>query len=129
MNLGSVTVSAIGQADDTALVSDCLIKMYGLLHLAVEYCEKYHVELVADKTKLLAFVPSSKLAITEVQKISNPLSLDGHKIDFVSSAEHVGILRSTDGNMLNILNRLSSHSNSLRAIIPAGMARGHRGNP
>ena len=129
VNIGAVTVSAIGQADDTALVSDCLIKLYGLLHLAVEYCEKYHVELVADKTKLIAFVPSSESVVTEIHKISNPLILDGHKIDFVSSAEHVGIIRSVDGNMPNILNRLSSHSNSLRAIIPAGMARGHRGNP
>ena len=59
VDLGSVVVSSIGQADDTALVSDCLIKLYGLLHLATNYCQKYHVQLVAEKTKLLAFTPSS----------------------------------------------------------------------
>ena len=53
-----VVVSSIGQADDTALVSNCLHKLSSLLILAVEYCENYHVELVADKTKLLAYSPS-----------------------------------------------------------------------
>ena len=46
--MGAVTVSAIEQADETALVSDCFIKLHGLLHHAVEYCEKYHAELVAN---------------------------------------------------------------------------------
>ena len=129
VNLGSVTVSSIGQADDTALLSDCLIKLYCLLYLAVQYCQQYHVELVPEKTKLLAFAPKSQSTLVDIQKISNPLSLDGHKISFSSSAEHVGILRSIDGNMPNILDRLSSHKNSLRAILPSGMALGHRGNP
>ena len=31
--------------------------------------------------------------------------------------------------MANILDRFSSHKNSLRAILPSGMALGHRGNP
>ena len=105
----------LGQADYTVLVYDCLIKLYGLLHLAVEYCEKYHVELVADKTKLISFVPSSKSVVTDVHKISNPLNLDGHKNDFVSSAEHLGIICSIDSNMPNILNRLSSLRHSLLA--------------
>ena len=66
----------------------------------------------------------------QIQKISNPLSLNGLKIDFSSAAEHVGILRSSDGsNMPNILERFSSHRNSLRAVLPTGMACGHRGNP
>ena len=129
VDLGSVTVSAIGQADDTGLISDCLIKLYCLLYLAVQYCQQYHVELVPEKTKLLAFVPKSQSNMVDIQKISNPLSLDGHKICFSSSAEHVGILRSVDGNMPHILDRFTSHKNSLRAILPTGMALGHRGNP
>ena len=68
--------------------------------------------------------------MVEVLKISNPLSLNGKKIDFSTAAEHVGILRSCDGsNMPNMLERFSSHRNSLRAVLPTGMARGHRGNP
>ena len=31
--------------------------------------------------------------------------------------------------MPNILDRFTSHKNSLRATLPTGMARGHRGNP
>ena len=45
VNMGEVVVSSIGQADDTALVSNCLLKLAGLLQLAVEYCQDYHVEL------------------------------------------------------------------------------------
>ena len=130
LNIGSVVVSAIGQADDTVLISDCLTKLYGLLYLAVEYCSKYHVELVPKKTKLLAFTPKSQAKLVEIQKICNPLSLNNLKIDFSPSAEHVGILRSDDGsNMPNILSRFTSHKNALRAVLPTGMARGHRGNP
>ena len=129
VNLGSVVVSAIGQADDTALISDCLIKLYGLLYLAVEYCKKYHVQLVPEKTKLLAFAPNPQSSMLDLQKLSNPLILDGHKIEFSSSAEHVGILRSTEGNMPNILDRLSCHTKAIMAVLPAGMARSHRGNP
>ena len=129
-DLGSVIVSSIGQADDTVLISDCLIKLYGLLHLAIQYCQQYFVELVPEKTKLLAYVPKSLSHSVEIQKLANPLSLDGHKISFSSHAEHVGILRSCDGgNMANILDRFSSHKNSLRAILPSGMALGQRGNP
>ena len=130
LSMGSVTVSSIGQADDTVLVSDCLIKLYGLLHLAVQYCEQYHVELVPEKTKLLAFSPSSQALPLYIQKLTNPLFLNGLKIDFTSSAEHVGILRSIEGgNMPNIVNRISSHNNAISAILPSGMARGHNGNP
>ena len=68
LDLGSVQVSAIGQADDTVLVSDCLFKLFGLLHLAVEYCQQYHVELVPEKTKLLAFAPAK----SSVHESSNP---------------------------------------------------------
>ena len=129
VNIGSGILSSIGQADDTVLISDCLIKLYCLLHLAIEYCQKYHVELVPEKTKLLAFVPKSLSSEADIQMICNPLSLDGYKIPFSSSAEHVGILRSVEGNMPNILDRITSHKNSLRAILPSGLALGHRGNP
>ena len=40
VHMGDVVVSSIGQADDTALVSNCLLKLSGLLQLAVEYCQK-----------------------------------------------------------------------------------------
>ena len=64
-----------------------------------------------------------------LQKLINPLKLGGIEIDFSSSAEHVGIVRSPDGNMPNILSRLSAHTKAVMSVLPSGMARGHRGNP
>ena len=55
--------------------------------------------------------------------------LNGEKINFVESAEHVGILRSSSGNSPTILARLTAHRNALNAVLHNGMARGHRGNP
>ena len=128
VDLGSEFVSAIGH-DDSVLVSDCLVKLYGLLHLAVDYCKKYHVELVADKTKLLAFAPASQATHLDILKVTNPLSLYGHDLEFSTSAEHVGIIRSVEGNMPNIVNRLSSHRKAIMAVLPLGLAHRHRGNP
>ena len=125
--MGQIVVSSVGQADDTALVSNCPFKLMGLLHLAVEYCEKYHVELVPEKTKLLAFnPPKNDLYLT---KLLNPLSLHNHKIDFSNSADHVGILRSVDGNLPSVMARLSAHTKAVMAVLPAGMAYHHKGNP
>ena len=127
--MGAVIVSSIGQADDTALVSNCLTKLCGLLHLAVQYCKNYHVELVPEKTKRLAFHPSGKDHGLYIQELLNPRQLDGHRINFSSSAEHVGILRSIEGNMPHVLSRLSAHTRAIGAILHTGMAGGHYGNP
>ena len=45
----------------------------------------------------------------------------------LTKAEHVGILRSPEGNMPNILSRLSAHT--MASVLPIGMAYSHRGNP
>ena len=129
IDMGSGILSDIGLADDTALLSDSLSKLAGLLHLTVEYCQQYHVELVPEKTKLLAFVPSNQNLQVYLQKLVNPISLDGHLIDFSSSAEHVGITRSVEGNMPNILSRISARNRAIMALLPTGMALSHRGNP
>ena len=57
ISMGPVIVSAIGQADDCCLVSDCIFKLQHLLQLTVDYCKKFHVELVPEKTKPLCFTP------------------------------------------------------------------------
>ena len=128
-DLGSAVVSAIGQADDTVLQSHSLHQLHGLLHLTVEYCQKYHVELVPEKTKLLAFFPKHLKLDTYLQNLTNTLNLDGIEIDISSSAEHVGIIRSPDGNMPNIISRMSAHTKAIMAVLPTGMAHSHRGNP
>ena len=127
--MGSICVSSIGQADDTGLVSDCIFKLQHLLQLTEEYCAKYHVELVPEKTKLLCFAPPGLDATTNYWKLVSPVSLGNKKISFSSEAEHVGILRSVHGNLPNIFSRISAHNNALRAVLPAGLARGHCGNP
>ena len=129
VDLISNIVSSIGLADDTVLLSDSISKLSGLLQLTVEYCKQYHVELVPEKTKLLAFIPNNQNLEVYIQKLSNTLSLSGHEIGFSSSAEHVGIIRSVEGNMPNILGRISARNRAIMALLPTGMARSHRGNP
>ena len=58
-----------------------------------------------------------------------PLIIDGSRIDFEENVEHVGLLRSSTGNLPTILEKFSAHNRALGAILHAGMARGHRGNP
>ena len=129
VDLGSSVVSSIGFEDDAVLMGDTLNKVSGLLHLTNEYCQQYHVELVPDKTKLLVFAPANHQMDIYMQKVRNPLTIAGHEVDFSSSAEHVGILRSPEGNMPNILSRLSAHTKAIMSVLPIGMAFTHRGNP
>ena len=48
-------VAAIGQADDVALISSSIHNLRHLVKLTMDYCKQYHVTLVPEKTKLLAF--------------------------------------------------------------------------
>ena len=41
----------------------------------------------------------------------------------------MGVTRSVSGNLPHILHRIASHKRSLGAVLSAGMARNHRGNP
>ena len=66
--------------------------------------------------------PKNNLYLT---KLLNPLSLHNHKIAFSNSADHVRILRSVDGNLPNVMARLSAHNKVLMAVFPAGMAYHH----
>ena len=75
VSVNGIVISAIGQADDTCLLSDCIHKLQLLLQLAVEYCTKYHVELVPEKTKLLCYTPSGLGSTTLYWKLVSPVSL------------------------------------------------------
>ena len=66
--------------------------------------------------------------LAEYSKSINPINIDGVKIEFSTSAEHVGVLRSTTGNLPNILDRVAAHKKALGSVLAAGLARGHRGN-
>ena len=100
MHLGNVHVASIGQADDVVLVTSCPVKLACLLHLTHLYCQREHVELVPEKTKLLVWVPTNQLASANLLKLSCPISIDNKTIEYYDVAEHVGILRSVNGGNL-----------------------------
>ena len=56
-------------------------------------------------------------------------NINGKPIEFSSSAEHVGVVRSTEGNLPSIFARITAHKKALGAVIHTGMARNHRENP
>ena len=128
VELGPDVISAIGQADDVALLAHDLHALQGLVDLSLYFCKKYCVSLCSDKTKLQVFskdLTSQKL----LSSCSSSLNLNGDIIEFVDSTEHVGILRSPSGNLPHILSRLAAHRKSIFSILPVGIAMAHRGNP
>ena len=58
----------------------------------------------------------------------SPVNINGKKLEFQDNAEHVGIIRSTSGNMPNLLKRISSHKKAVAAVLSNGLAKHHRGN-
>ena len=121
----SLTVSAVGQADDTVILSNNLQKLSLLLYMVLDYCTKYNVKLSPTKTKLLQLTPSRSSDFVPF----NPINIDGIGIDLATEAEHVGVIRSVKGNLPNILNRVAAFKKSLGALSSCGLARGHRANP
>ena len=102
----NLVISGIGQADDLALLSNDLHKLYYLLNLTIISCQKYNIELCAEKTRLQAFLPTNGALDYD---IFNPIKIHDVQIEFATTAEHVGILRAIDGNRSAILARLTAH--------------------
>ena len=120
-----MVVSAVGQADDTALLSNDIHKLKHIFHIAQEYCRKFNVHLNSSKTKLLQIVPPSHTNFLPY----NPIEIDGAEVKLAGQIEHVGVVRSAEGNMDHILQRISSFKRALGGLISASLARGHRTNP
>ena len=131
VNVHDHTVSLIALADDAALVSDNIIFLKHLLYLTTQYCNKYGVELVVDKTKLLAFSSQENIPWVKYAELTSQVELYGHRIPFSNEAEHLGVLRTNtpSNNMPNILVRLQEHNKKLFSILPAGLGLGHHANP
>ena len=121
----NLVISAVGQADDTALMSNDLQKLKHILDLVVHYCDKFHVSLSTSKTKLMMIPPPRHHSFIPY----NPISISGAPISFVDQAEHVGVVRSTLGNMPNLLLRIAAFKRALGSVISCGLARGSRSNP
>ena len=87
MNVGPVQVSSIGQADDVVLLSDDINLLSHLLTLTLDYCEKHHVTLAPEKTKLMVFsAPRHKDLVSNQQAIS-PISVNGTPINMLNMLE------------------------------------------
>ena len=126
----SQTVSCITLADDGVLLSNNIHNLNHLLFLTIQYCKKYRVELVPDKTKLLVFTRNNDAEQVLYPKLISSISINSELIDFSEEAEHLGIIRSsTSNNMANILSRLSSYKKQLHSLLPAGLAVHHHANP
>ena len=129
VKIGAKTISAIGQADDTVIISNSLDNIHNLLQLTLDFCRRYHVKLCFEKTKLQVIYTPTMANFVEYSKLISPVNIEGKYIPFVDSAEHVGILRNSFGNLPNILNRIKAHRSAMGAVLHSGIARNHRGNP
>ena len=123
--LGKLIVSCIGQADDTALISNDIQKLFYLLELTKIFCSKYHVELCAEKTKLQVFSTKKMAHSVALAKATSAIEIGGERIPFSTSAEHVGMLRSISGNEPAILDRFKAHGKALTGVLQTGMTKGN----
>ena len=129
VDIGSSVISAVGAADDVILVSNSIHSLYYLAKLTEDYCRMYRVKLVPSKTKLLPVYKNKMRPLVDYARITNPIKIAGESVEFVDVAEHVGILRGSTGNTINVIHRIAAHKKSLAAVCSAGLARGQRSNP
>ena len=122
--MGRITVSSIGRADDTVLISNDLNNLFYLLVLNNYFTDKYQQEISQEKTKLQVFNAPEFHDFPSIL-----LKINGTTIPFFEQVEHVGVLRSTAGNAPTILARMSAHKRALGALLYTGLARSHRANP
>ena len=120
-----IIISGIGQADDTLLVSNSIQNLMYLLHLTKIFCSKYQVQLCPEKTKLLAYYSKGMEFAVDYAKAINPLEINNEQIEFVESAEHVGMLRSASGNHVTIHARITAHKRAMGAVLHVGLASRH----
>ena len=127
--LGKLSVSAIGLADDTALVSNDIHSLFYLLELTKFFGDKFFVEQNAEKIKLQVYTRKGIPYDHEYTSLTNPIVVNGKPIRLSSEADHVGILRSSNGNGPTLTDRFSAHKKALASVLHSGLARGHRANP
>ena len=77
----------------------------------------------------MVFAAKQQKHSVNYQKAVTPLVINNKTIEFTDNAEHVGIIRSTEGNLPHIQNRVSSHIKALFSVLPAGLSRNQNANP
>ena len=117
IEIGSVTISSIGQADDVVLVADNLHALQGLLDLSLYFCKKKHVTLSPGKTKLQPFSTKRSELVSYIAQSSSVLNIHGDMIKFVDNAEHVGVLRSVNGNLPHIQSRFTAYRKAIFGLL------------
>ena len=80
--IAGVNVASIGQADDVALLSHDITFLRNLLELGTNFCAKYHVILVPEKTKLLGIFEPRHRKIVDYYKSENPIFINNKQIKF-----------------------------------------------
>ena len=78
---------------------------------------------------LVAFSTAANKQLVNYQKLTSTISIENSPIEFVDTAEHVGIIRSTHGNIHHIQSRVVGHTKALFSVLPAGLARNHNATP
>lgn len=84
--------------------------------------------LAPEKTKLLCFSAPRHRNLVQFAKLTAQIKIDNTEIQFSETAEDVGIVRSSSGNLPHILDRIAGHRKSLFAVLPSGLARRHNAN-
>ena len=87
------------------------------------------MKLEPSKTKLLVYCPDKQSFLVDHALNSQTIKLNNIPVKIVNETDHVGVLRSAVGNLPHILQRIARHKKALHALLPAGLARRHRGNP
>ena len=74
VNIGSSTISAVGQADDVILAANSVDSLQLLANLTESYCSSYRVKLVPSKTKLLPLYHPRHEQLVEYARLVNPVT-------------------------------------------------------
>ena len=84
--LGILNIAAIGQADDTALISNDIFNLFYLLKLSQGFCSKYLVDQCPEKIKLQVYTRKGIKYDHSYTNLINPIEVNEKSIEFSSEA-------------------------------------------
>ena len=103
--LGNAVIRCLMYADDLVLISTSRNGLQHQLDILQEYCQKWHLTVNIQKTKVMAF--------TKKQNIDT-FNYDGNSLEKVDTFPYLGVLLNTKGDFSNNNERLSNKG--LRAL-------------
>ena len=121
-------ISAIGQADDTALFSNNTLHLSILAQLSETYAKNSNTIFVPKTNKYVAFVNKTLSEIPPIEYHIAPITISGKKIPLSQSAEHVGVIRDCRSIFPHLLNRMSAHKKATSLLRFAGSGITHHTN-